>query len=138
MVVTEQVDAMRAMGTDPVRKLVTPRLVATILMLPLLTAVADFVGLIGGFVVSHLELRLGAVQFWTRAVDALEFGDLMQGMTKPVIFGFILSSVGCYMGLTVRGGTQGVGRATTEAVVAASVLILVANFFITRLMLWMF
>lgn len=138
MVVTEQVDAMRAMGTDPVRKLVTPRLVATILMLPLLTAVADFVGLIGGFVVSHFELRLGAVQFWTRAVDALEFGDLMQGMTKPVIFGFILSSVGCYMGLTVRGGTQGVGRATTEAVVSASVLILVANFFITRLMLWMF
>jgi phospholipid/cholesterol/gamma-HCH transport system permease protein len=78
------------------------------------------------------------VQYWTRAVDALEFGDLMQGLTKPIIFGFILSTVGCYQGLTVRGGTQGVGRATTEAVVVASVLILVANFFVTRLMLWLF
>jgi phospholipid/cholesterol/gamma-HCH transport system permease protein len=138
MVVTEQVDAMRAMGTDPLRKLVTPRVVATVLMLPLLTAVADFIGLVGGFIVSNFELRLNPVQYWTRAVDALEFGDLMQGLTKPIIFGFILSTVGCYQGLTVRGGTQGVGRATTEAVVVASVLILVANFFVTRLMLWLF
>jgi phospholipid/cholesterol/gamma-HCH transport system permease protein len=138
MVVTEQVDAMRAMGTDPIRKLVTPRVVASILMLPLLTAVADFVGLVGGFLVSNLELRLNPVQYWTRAVDALEFGDLMQGLTKPLIFGFILSTVGCYQGLKVRGGTQGVGRATTQAVVVASVLILVVNFFLTRLMLWIF
>ncbi len=138
MVVTEQVDAMRAMGTDPIRKLVTPRVVATILMLPLLTAVADFVGLVGGFLVSNLELRLNPVQYWTRAVDALEFGDLIQGLTKPLIFGFILSTVGCYQGLRVRGGTQGVGRATTRAVVVASVLILVVNFFLTRLLLWIF
>lgn len=138
MVVTEQVDAMRAMGTDPTRKLVTPRVVATVLMLPLLTAVADFVGLIGGFIVSNFTLRLNPVQYWTRAVDALEFGDLIQGLTKPVIFGFIVATVGCYQGLTVRGGTQGVGRATTQAVVVASVFILVTNFFITRLMLWIF
>jgi len=138
MVVTEQVDAMRAMGTDPIRKLVTPRVVATILMLPLLTAVADFVGLVGGFLVSNLELRLNPVQYWTRAIDALEFGDLMQGLTKPFVFAFILATVGCYQGLTVRGGTQGVGRATTEAVVVASVLILVVNFFLTRLLLWLF
>ncbi len=138
MTVTEQVDAMRAMGTDPLRKLVTPRVIAAVLMLPLLTAVSDFVGLVGGFLVSNLQLRLGAVQFWTRAIDALEFGDLIQGLTKPVFFGFILSTVGCYLGLTVRGGTQGVGRATTQAVVVASVFILVTNFFITRFMLWIF
>jgi phospholipid/cholesterol/gamma-HCH transport system permease protein len=138
MVVTEQVDAMRAMGTDPLRKLVTPRVVATVLMLPLLTAVADFIGLVGGFIVSHFELHLDPVQYWTRAINALEFGDLMQGLTKPIIFGFILATVGCYQGLNVRGGTQGVGRATTEAVVVASVLILVANFFVTRFMLWLF
>lgn len=138
MLVTEQVDAMRAMGTDPIRKLVTPRVVATILMLPLLTAVADFVGLVGGFLVSNLELRLNPVQYWTRAIDALEFGDLIQGLTKPLIFGFILSTVGCYQGLKVRGGTQGVGRATTQAVVVASVLILVVNFFLTRFLLWIF
>ena len=137
MVVTEQVDAMRAMGTDPTRKLVTPRMVATVLMLPLLTAMADFSGLIGGFVVSSFTLRLGAVAFWTRAINTLVFSDLMQGLSKPIIFGFILSTVGCYHGLRVRGGTQGVGRATTSAVVASSVFILVANFFLTKIMLYL-
>jgi phospholipid/cholesterol/gamma-HCH transport system permease protein len=137
MVVTEQVDAMRAMGTDPNRKLVTPRMVASVFMLPLLTAMADLSGLIGGFVVSTFTLRLGAVAFWTRAIDALDFSDLMQGLTKPLIFGFILSTVGCYHGLRVRGGTQGVGRATTSAVVASSVFILVANFFLTKVMLFL-
>ncbi len=137
MIVTEQVDAMRAMGTDPIRKLVTPRMVATVLMLPLLTAMADFLGLIGGYLVSFFTLRLGAVTFWTRAVDILEFSDLMQGLTKPIVFGFIIATVGCYQGLTVKGGTQGVGRATTQAVVTASVFILVSNFFLTKLMLYL-
>jgi len=137
MFVTEQVDAMRAMGTDPGRKLVTPRVIATMLVMPLLTALTDFVGLIGGCLASVFTLRLDAVQFWTRAIDALEFGDLMQGLTKPIFFGFFLATVGCYKGLTVRGGTQGVGRATTQAVVISSVLILVSNLFLTRLMLWL-
>jgi phospholipid/cholesterol/gamma-HCH transport system permease protein len=137
MLVTEQVDAMRAMGTDPVRKLVTPRVVATVLMLPLLTAMADFLGLIGGYLVSFFTLRLGAVTFWTRAIDILVFSDLMQGLTKPIVFGFIIATVGCYQGLNVKGGTQGVGRATTQAVVTASVIILVSNFFLTKLMLWL-
>jgi phospholipid/cholesterol/gamma-HCH transport system permease protein len=138
MVVTEQVDAMRAMGTDPVKKLVTPRVLATTLMLPLLTAISDFIGLVGGYLISHFQLRLDPVQYWTRAIHALQFGDLVQGMVKPLVFGFILSSVGCYYGLSVRGGTQGVGRATTQAVVTASVLILVINFFVTRLLLFIF
>lgn len=137
MIVTEQVDAMRAMGTDPVRKLVTPRVVATVLMLPLLTAMADFLGLIGGYLVSAFTLRLNAVTFWTRAIDILEFSDLMQGLTKPIVFGFIIATVGCYQGLKVKGGTQGVGRATTQAVVTASVVILVSNFFLTKLMLYL-
>jgi phospholipid/cholesterol/gamma-HCH transport system permease protein len=138
MVVTEQIDAMRAMGTDPSRKLVTPRVTATLFTLPLLTAVADLIGLVGGYTVSHFTLRLSAVEFWNRAIHALEFGDIVQGMVKPLIFGFILSTVGCYAGLTVRGGTQGVGRATTTAVVIASVSILVVNAFITRLLLFIF
>jgi len=78
------------------------------------------------------------VQYWTRSIHALEFGDLVQGLVKPFIFGFILSSVGCYYGLTVRGGTQGVGRATTQAVVTASVIILVSDFFLTRILLFIF
>lgn len=137
MIVTEQVDAMRAMGTDPIRKLVTPRVVATVLMLPLLTAMADFLGLIGGYLVSSFTLRLGAVAFWTRAIDILEFSDLMQGLSKPIVFGFIIATVGSYQGLTVKGGTQGVGRATTQAVVSASVFILISNFFLTKLNLFL-
>lgn len=137
MLVTEQVDAMRAMGTDPSRKLVTPRVVATILVLPLLTAFSDFIGLVGGCVAAVFSLRLGVVQFWTRALDALDFADIMQGMVKPLIFGFILSTVACYQGLTVKGGTQGVGRSTTQAVVVSSVMIIIADTFLTKLMLYL-
>src|ERR1700683_48677 len=99
MVVTEQVDAMRALGTDPYRKLVTPRVVATIAMLPLLTVVADFVGLVGGFLVSYFQLRLCPSEVCLRASNALDFGDLVQGVSKPVVFGLILATVGCYEGL---------------------------------------
>jgi len=137
MLVTEQVDAMRAMGTDPSRKLVTPRVVATLVMLPLLTAMMVFIGLLGGCVASVFSLRLSAVEFWRRAIDALEFADLMQGFSKSVAFGFILATVGCYKGLTVRGGTQGVGRATTQSVVISSVLIIVADLFLTKLSLYL-
>jgi phospholipid/cholesterol/gamma-HCH transport system permease protein len=137
MVVTEQVDAMRAMGTDPSRKLVTPRVLAGVLMLPLLTALNDFIGLLGGCVASVFTLRLNAVEFWTRAINALDFADVMQGMMKPLVYGFILATVGCYKGLTVRGGTQGVGRATTQAVVVASVMIIAADLFLTRLSLYL-
>jgi phospholipid/cholesterol/gamma-HCH transport system permease protein len=138
MVVTEQIDAMRALGTDPIRKLVTPRVVASILMLPLLTAVSDFVGLVGGFIVAHFTLQLGAVQFWSRAIDALAFGDLVQGLVKPLFYGLILSTVACYQGLNVRGGTQGVGRATTSATVIASVSIIMSDAVISRLLLFIF
>ena len=137
MLVTEQVDAMRAMGTDPSRKLVTPRVLAGILMLPLLTALNDFVGLLGGCVASVFSLRLGAVEFWTRAINALDFPDLMQGMMKPLVYGFILATVGCYQGLNVRGGTQGVGRATTQAVVVSNVMIIAADVFLTKIALYM-
>jgi phospholipid/cholesterol/gamma-HCH transport system permease protein len=136
MLVTEQVDAMRAMGTDPSRKLVTPRLLAALMMVPLLTALSVFVGLLGGCVASVFSLRLSAIEFWRRAIDALDFADLMQGFTKAVVFGFILATVGCYKGLTARGGTQGVGRATTQSVVISSVLIIVADTFLTKLSLY--
>ena len=138
MVVTEQVDAMRALGTDPIRKLMMPRVIATVLMVPLLTVVFDFVGLCGGFLVASSTLRLGAVQFWTRAINSLDIGDVTQGLTKPIVFGLIIATVGCYCGLRVRGGTQGVGRATTTAVVISSVCALVADFFLSRLLLYFF
>ena len=138
MVVTEQVDAMRALGTDPVRKLVTPRVVAMVLMLPLLVAVSDFIGLVGGSMMAYFSLRLGAVQFWTRAINTLEFGDLVQGMAKPIAFGYVIATVACYQGLRVKGGTQGVGRATTTAVVVSSVVVLIVDFFLAKLLLYAF
>jgi phospholipid/cholesterol/gamma-HCH transport system permease protein len=137
MLVTEQVDAMRAMGTDPIRKLVAPRVIATLLTLPLLTAMTDFMGLMGGCVASVFSLRLSAIEFWRRAIDALDFADLMQGFTKPFFYAFILATIGCYKGLTVRGGTQGVGRATTQAAVISSVMIIVADTFLSKIALYM-
>lgn len=137
MLVTEQVDAMRAMGTDPNRKLVTPRVLATLIMQPLLTTISVFIGLVGGMVASVFSLRLSATTFWQRAIAILQFSDLMQGFTKSVVFAFILATVGCYQGLNVRGGTQGVGRATTQAVVVSSVLIIVADTFLTKLSLFL-
>ena len=133
MKVTEQIDAMRALGTDPVQKLVTPRLIATCVMLPLLTIIADFVGMIGGWLVGHFFLNLTSRQYWTSVWRALEWNDEAQGLLKPFAFAFVISLIGCYYGLRTTGGTQGVGRATTQAVVAASVMIFVLTFFITKI-----
>ena len=135
MVVTEQIDAMRALGTDPMKKLVAPRVVATAFMLPFLTILSDLVGLTGGLMVSKLILNLDARQYWSNAWQSLVFQDIFMGLVKPVLFGFIISTVGCYYGTTARGGTQGVGRATTQAVVAASVMIIVVNFFTTQFLM---
>lgn len=137
MLVTEQVDAMRAMGTDPSRKLVSPRVLATLIVLPLLVTISVFIGLVGGMVASVFSLRLSATTFWQRSIAVLQFSDLMQGFSKSVVFAFILATVGCYQGLNVRGGTQGVGRATTQAVVVSSVLIIVADTFLTKLALYL-
>ena len=138
MVVTEQVDAMRALGTDPIRKLMTPRVLAMVLMLPLLVATFDFVGLIGGSVTAYFTLRIGTVQFWHVAVDSLVFGDVVQGLAKPFIFALIISTVGCYQGLRVKGGTQGVGRATIAAFVISSVTMIISDLFLSKLFLWLF
>jgi phospholipid/cholesterol/gamma-HCH transport system permease protein len=135
MKVTEQIDAMRALGTDPMKKLVTPRVVSTVVMLFFLTIISDLVGLAGGWFVSLVMLGLDSYQFWNQAYQNLAAQDVTMGLVKPVIFGFIISTVGCYYGLSTKGGTQGVGRSTTQAVVAASVLILVVDFFVTRLIM---
>src|SRR5579862_188928 len=121
MVVTEQIDAMRALGTDPMKKLVTPRVVATVFMLFFLTIISDLLGLVGGNMVSSLLLGLDSRQYWTSAWQSLVWRDVSTGLIKPVLFGFVISTVGCYFGMSTRGGTQGVGRSTTQAVVVASV-----------------
>ncbi len=135
MVVTQQIDAMRALGTDPTRKLVAPRMIATTMMLPLLTVVADLFGLVGGWIVSLYTLRLNTSLYWNTALRSLSYNDALEGLLKPLTFGFIIGMVGCYCGLRTTGGTRGVGRSTTQAVVGASILVVVADFFISKLIL---
>jgi phospholipid/cholesterol/gamma-HCH transport system permease protein len=134
MKVTEQIDAMRALGTDPIQKLVTPRLIATCVMLPLLTIIADFVGMFGGFIVAKFLLGLLGRQYWMSVWHDLQWWlDVTQGLVKPFIFAFVISLVGCFYGLRTTGGTQGVGRATTQAMVVATVLIFVLDLLLTKL-----
>jgi phospholipid/cholesterol/gamma-HCH transport system permease protein len=125
MRVTEQIDAMRALGTDPVQKLVTPRLIAMAVVLPLLTIIADFLGLVGGYFIAYSLLDITTDQYWSTAWRALEYNDLTQGLLKPFLFAIVIAMVGCYYGMNTSGGTQGVGRSTTKAVVVASVWIFI-------------
>ena len=125
MRVTEQIDAMRALGTDPVQKLVTPRLIATAIVLPLLTIIADFIGLLGGGFIASTMMNISFDQYWNSAWRILEYNDLLQGLLKPFLFAIVIALVGCYYGINTSGGTQGVGRATTKAVVVSSVWLFV-------------
>src|SRR5262249_17073389 len=128
-------NAMRALGTDPIKKLVVPRILATVSMLPVLTIVADGVGVFGGLAISYFVLQLSALTYLHNAWDALKLIDIFGGLLKPLIFGLIIALVGCHCGLRTYGGTQGVGRSTTQSVVAASILILLFDLFLTRIIL---
>ncbi|MEI6245289.1 MAG: ABC transporter permease [Acidobacteriota bacterium] len=134
MTVTDQIAALRALGTDPVRKLVIPRVIAGVLMVPLLTVVADGVGLAGAWLIAVTQLKVASAPFWNSVVAGLYIEDVYMGLIKPFFLGFVLVSIGCYVGLQTKGGTQGVGRATTNAVVAGSVVVLAVDFLVTKLL----
>jgi phospholipid/cholesterol/gamma-HCH transport system permease protein len=138
MVVTQQIDALRVLGSDPVRKLVVPRVVAGAFMVPLLTIISDTLGIFGGSLISIFQLQLSWEYYWRSVGQALGINDLIMGLSKPVVFGIILASVGCFMGLRTAGGTRGVGVSTTQSVVAASVMILISDFFMTKVLLVVF
>ena len=138
MKVSEQIDAMRALGTDPIRKLVSPRLVATVVMMFFLTIIADACGMAGGATVSVALLRLNAAEFLHTSYMALQYGDVVEGLVKPLFSGFIIATVGCFYGLKTTGGTRGVGQATTQAVVVSSVFIILVDFLVTQLMIGIF
>ncbi|HEX3987186.1 MAG TPA: ABC transporter permease [Acidobacteriaceae bacterium] len=135
MVVTEQIDAMRALGTDPLKKLVMPRIVATVVMLFFLVILSDMVGILGGGFVSVAMLGQSGSQYFHTAYQSLAYQDLLQGLVKPIFFGLIIATIGCFYGMKTRGGTQGVGRSTTQAVVWSSILIIIADFMISRFMI---
>ena len=135
---TEQLDAMRALGTDPIRKLVTPRLVATVFMLFFLTILSDAVGIAGGALVSVFMLGLNGTSYLNTSYQGLLYGDVVQGLTKPLFSAFIIATIGCYFGMKTSGGTQGVGRATTQAVVYSAIFIIIVDFLVSRLMIGIF
>ena len=138
MVVTDQINALRALGTDPVRKLVVPRMLAGLLMAPVLTIIADFVGIFGGWVVARYQLQVASALYWSSVTDALYIQDIYQGLAKPFVFGFVIVTIACHVGLRTKGGTQGVGKSTTVAVVAGSVAVIAADFFVTQILVWWF
>ncbi|HEY1209791.1 MAG TPA: ABC transporter permease [Terracidiphilus sp.] len=135
MVVTEQIDAMRALGVDPMRKLVTPRIAATIFTLFFLTIVSDACGIAGGGLVTVFMNHQNGTQYLDMAWQHLSYPDIVQGLVKPLFFGYILSSIGCFYGMRTSGGTQGVGRSTIQAVVWSSVFIIFVDFLLTQVLL---
>jgi phospholipid/cholesterol/gamma-HCH transport system permease protein len=134
MVVTEQIHALRALGTDPIRKLVVPRMLAGLFMAPILTIISDAVGIFGGWLVSRFQLQVSSELYWQSVTDALYTQDLYQGLIKPFVFGFVIVTIACHVGLRTKGGTQGVGKSTTVAVVAGSVAVIAADFFVTQIL----
>ena len=135
MVVTDQINALRALGTDPVRKLVVPRVLAGFFMAPVLTVVANTVGIIGGWLIAVFQLRVASSLYCSSVIEGLYLQDAWMGLIKPFALGFAIVTIGCHVGLRTRGGTQGVGRATTNAVVASSVAVIAVDFFVTRLLI---
>jgi phospholipid/cholesterol/gamma-HCH transport system permease protein len=136
MMVTDQINALRALGTDPIRKLVVPRVLAGFFMAPVLTVIADFVGILGGWVVARYTLQVNSGLYWSSVTKGLYMEDAYMGVVKPFVFGFIIATVACHVGLRTRGGTAGVGKSTTLSVVMGSVAVIAADFFVTQLMFW--
>ncbi len=134
MRVTEQIDALVTLSTNPYRYLVAPRIIAAVICMPLLVSIADTIGIMGGYIIGTRSLGFNSGAYLKNTVDFLEFGDVSSGLIKSAVFGFIIALMGCYHGFNSKGGAQGVGRATTNAVVSASILILAANYLMTSLL----
>ena len=133
MRVTEQIDALTTLSTNPFKYLMAPRIIAAVISLPLLVAIADTIGVLGGYIVSTQSLGFNSAVYLDNTIEFLEFGDVTSGLIKAAVFGFIIALMGCYNGYYSQGGAQGVGRATTNAVVSASILILATNYFMTSI-----
>jgi phospholipid/cholesterol/gamma-HCH transport system permease protein len=135
MMVTEQIAALRALGTDPIRKLVLPRMLAGLFMVPLLTIVATGIGMVGAWIVTVTQLKVASSVYWNSVVAGLYIQDVWMGLMKPFFIGLTIASIGCHVGMRTSGGTQGVGRATTNAVVASSVAVIAVDFLLTKLLI---
>jgi phospholipid/cholesterol/gamma-HCH transport system permease protein len=135
MMVTDQIAALRALGTDPIRKLVVPRILAGLIMVPLLTVIASGIGMVGGWIVTASILRVASSVYWNAVVQGLYIQDVWMGLIKPFFLGFTIVSIGCHVGMRTKGGTQGVGRSTTNAVVASSVAVIAVDYLVTQILI---
>jgi phospholipid/cholesterol/gamma-HCH transport system permease protein len=134
MRVTEQIDALHTMSVNPVHYLVMPRILAAVLMLPVLTIVSDFIGIVGGYFVGVELLKINSGIFMAKMIELVELDDIFNGLIKAAVFGLILSLIGCYKGMNTKGGAEGVGKATTQSVVLSSVTIFISDYFLTSFM----
>lgn len=137
MKVTQQIDAIRALGTSPIKRIVIPRLLACMIALPILTCFADYIGLLGAMLVGQHELSINYEFFYSKAIETLRLSDLLTGMAKTIVFAFFIAITGCWKGLNTEGGTRGVGSTTTWVVVASSIFIMISDFFLTKLFIIM-
>ncbi len=136
MMLGHQVDILRVHGVSPIKKLVTPRIISAVLMLPILTVIGDAASLLGGYYISVFVSHQSGSFYWSQIKDIMNFDNIFSGISKPFIFGYIIASVSCYMGLSTRGGARGLRRATTTAVVVSMILIIISDFMLTRGLLY--
>ncbi len=134
MKVTEQIDALYTLGTDPIRYLVIPRVLAFIAVLPFLTVVSDFSGIIGGYVVASVKLHIPANVYWHDIIDNMEIRHFVHGYVKNYVFGTVIAFICCFKGITTHGGAEGVGKSTTSAVVMSMVSVLLLDYFVTAVL----
>jgi len=137
MKVTEQIDAMRALGVNHIKKLVVPRVLVTMLAMPMLTIIADALGIFGGMVISQYEFNVEYHQYYNTITQYVKLADMIDGLGKTVVFGFLIGVIGCYKGLETRGGTEGLGRSTTGTVVTSSLAVFISDFFLTKFFWWL-
>lgn len=136
MVLGHQVDIIRVFGVDPVKKIVTPRVLSAIVMLPLLTIVGDAVSLFGGYYIAVFVSHQSGSLYWSQIKDIMNFNNIFSGIAKPFIFGYLIACISCYMGLSTRGGARGLRRATTTSVVLSTIMIIVTDFALTRILMF--
>ena len=135
MLVTDQIAALRALGTDPVRKLIVPRVLAGVVMMPLLSVLATAIGMVGGWIVTVLQFHVASSIYWSSVVQGLYIQDVWMGLIKPIFLGFTIVTIGCHVGMRTTGGTQGVGNSTKLAVVASSVAVIAVDFMVTKILI---
>ncbi len=138
MVIGHQVDILRVHGVNPVKKLVTPRIIGSVIMLPILTIIGDTVAIFGGYYISVFASHQSGSFYWAQIEEIMKYENMVSGLTKPFVFGYLISCISCFMGLSTSGGAKGIRKATTTAVVLSTIMIIISDFIMTRILFYVF